>query len=196
MRDQNPSRFGFFWKPAVALAVIAYALDEFNADGIIVFTRYGDANCYLADERLRPIWKELDARKAVVLVHPCAPADKLPLPHTLQIPGTEFPHETTRTTVDLIMSNTKWDHPNCKVILSHAGGTLPYLIGRVSISAYVGFLTSKSEDEIVADAKPFYFDIALSSNASVLNMLLSLCRMIIYSTEATFHMVPERDFWR
>jgi hypothetical protein len=42
----------------------------------------------------------------------------------------DYPHETTRTAMDMIMMGTRRKYPVCKVILSHAGGALPYLISR------------------------------------------------------------------
>jgi hypothetical protein len=66
---------------------------------------------------------------------------------------------------------------NCKIILSHASGTLPYLAWRVEklctaiFGAFLGEENPKGE-EIVEDAKSFYFDVALSGSANVLDTLL------------------------
>jgi predicted TIM-barrel fold metal-dependent hydrolase len=76
IRDSNPAKFGFFATlPSLldnegAIQEIKYALGTLRAEGVIVFTRYGEGNCYLGDPRLRPVWKELNLWKAVVLVHP------------------------------------------------------------------------------------------------------------------------------
>lgn len=66
---------------------------------------------------------------------------------------------------------------NCKIILSHAGGTLKYLAWRVEklctaiFGAFLGEESPKGE-EIVKDAKSFYFDVALSGTANVLDTSL------------------------
>lgn len=58
IRDEKPSKFGFFASlPSLldtegAIEEIKYAFENLNPDGVIVFTRYGDKNCYLGDPRL------------------------------------------------------------------------------------------------------------------------------------------------
>ncbi|KAG0652509.1 decarboxylase [Hyphodiscus hymeniophilus] len=170
IRDEKPSKFGFLASlPSLldttgAIEEIKYAFEKLKPDGVIVFTRYGDKNCYLGDARLRPVWAELNEHKAVVLIHPATPEGfKSPMPATLLLNITEFPHETTRTAVDLIFSNTKRDYPDIKFILSHAGGTIPYLIGRISLMELLPYAPiHKTKNEIIAEAKTFYFDTALS----------------------------------
>lgn len=179
IRDSNPAKFGFFATlPSLlddegAIQEIKYALGTLRAEGVIVFTRYGEGNCYLGDSRLRPVWRELNRWKAVVLIHPCMPRDRTPFPPTILPNIVEFPHETTRTALDLIFSNTKRDHPDCKMILSHAGGTLPYLMGRVGLMDMLPYSpVRKTKDEIFADAKSFYYDLALSGHENALRTLL------------------------
>ena len=179
IRDLDPSKFGFFatlpslFDTEGAIEEIRYALGELRAEGVIVFTRYGEGNAYLGHEAFRPIWKELNAWKAVVFVHPCMPRDRTPFPSTILMNIAEFPHETMRTSLDLIFSNTKRDHPDCKVILSHAGGTLPYLAGRVSFMEILPSApVKKTKEEIYEEIKSFYFDLALSGHENVLNSIL------------------------
>lgn len=43
----------------------------------------------------------------------------------------DYPLATTRTAVDLVITKTLATHLNVKIILSHAGGTLPFLAERV-----------------------------------------------------------------
>jgi predicted TIM-barrel fold metal-dependent hydrolase len=179
IRDMDPSKFGFFatlpslFDTQGTIEEIRYALGELHAEGVIVFTRYGEGNAYLGHEAFRPVWKELNKWKAVVFVHPCAPRDRTPFPPTILMNIAEFPHETTRTALDLIFSNTKRDHPECKVILSHAGGTLPYLVGRISFMEILpASPVKKTKDEIYEEIKSFYFDLALSGHENSLNSIL------------------------
>ena len=180
LRDANPRGFGFFATlPSLidvdaAIKEIRYALDELHADGVCLYTRYStDDNCYLGQERFKPVWKELNSRKAVVFIHPTHSVDtRLVNPWSAQ-PIFDYPHETLRTAVDLILTGTKRANPDCKIILSHAGGTLPFIVGRVSNifqHAYPELHTNKAQIE--EDAKSFFYDLALSGTPNALKILL------------------------
>jgi len=178
IRDSFPSNFGFFAAlPPIdsleaTLAEIAYALDVLHADGITLYTRYGPGNRYLGHPDFAPIWAELSRRFAVVFIHPTHLADTSLVNPSLPQPMIDYPHETTRTAVDLIMSNCIRDSPGCKVILSHAGGTLPYLATRAAYMLPDYGLSQKPAEEFLDDARSFYYDLALSSNPYTLALLL------------------------
>ena len=178
IRDSDPLKFGFFAAlPPIlenvdaALAEIRYALDELNADGITLYTRYGAGHNYLGHKDLQPIWAELDQRSAVVFVHPTHLVDTNLVNPFLPQPMIDYPHETTRTAVDLIMSNTVRNYPNCKIILSHAGGTFPYLATRAAVMIPDYGLSDKTAEEFLEDARKFYYDLALSGNRYTLGLL-------------------------
>ncbi|CAL5870422.1 uncharacterized protein PFLUO_LOCUS4658 [Penicillium psychrofluorescens] len=183
-RDEDPNKWGFFAAlPCLldtegALAEIRYALDVLKAEGVTLFTRYGPGNQYLGHPEFKPIWEELNSRKAIVFIHPTHPADTTRVNPLLPQPAIDYPHETTRTAVDMIITNTKRTYPSCKVILSHAGGTLPFLITRMSTvsreAAATARVYGKSSEEIMEDFRSFYFDLALSSSAAVLRLVLDV----------------------
>ena len=77
-------------------------------------------------------------------------------------PMIDFPHETTRTAVHLIIADTVRDHPNCKIILSHGGGTLPYMAIRIAYQSEEAGFMQKSAAEFMKEARGFYFDLALT----------------------------------
>ncbi|PWY88931.1 amidohydrolase 2 [Aspergillus heteromorphus CBS 117.55] len=186
LRDREPQRFGFFASlpdlldTEAALAEIAYAMEELHADGVTLFTRYGEGNTYLGHPSLEPIWADLNRRKAVVFVHPTHPVDTNPVSSKMPQPMIDYPHETTRTAMDMILAGTRHKYPDCKVILSHAGGALPYLISRVAIplkkapdlaSSYVMGTTG---DKAMEAFRSFYYDLALSSSPQVLDLVLKM----------------------
>ncbi|KAJ5731142.1 amidohydrolase family protein [Penicillium malachiteum] len=183
-RDEDPNRWGFFAAlPCLldtqgALTEIRYALDVLKAEGVTLFTRYGDGNQYLGHPAFKPIWEELNTRKAVVFIHPTHPADTTRVNPLLPQPAIDYPHETTRTAVDMIIPNTKRTYPACKVILSHAGGTLPFLITRMSTmskkAAPTARIYGKTSEEIMEDFRSFYFDLELSSSEAVLKLVLEV----------------------
>src|SRR4051794_29704496 len=161
LRDKHRDRFGFFAAmPSLmdingTLAEIKYALDVLKADGVTLFTRYGDENNYLGHEVFAPIWNELDKRKAVVFIHPTHPVDLARVNVLLPQPSIDYPQETSRAAVDMIITNVTQRYPNCVRILSHAGGTLPYLISRLAVTSretkYTKETWGKTYDDLMND---------------------------------------------
>ena len=171
IRDSNPHRYGFFAAlPSIldtdaAIAEIDRALDELGADGVTLFTRYGADNHYLGHSDFEKIWMHLDAKGAVVFVHPTHAVDTRLVNANLPQPMIDYPHETTRAAVDIVMAGIMRRYRQCKIILSHAGGTLPYLAVRpAAMLPYTPVDIGKSTEEFVEDAREFYFDVALSGN--------------------------------
>lgn len=184
IRDTHPQQYGFFasipnlLNTEAAIEEMKYALDTLHADGINLMTRYGDGNYYLGHPSFTPIWDFLNSRKAVVFIHPTHPVDTNLVNKHLPQPAYDYPHETGRTAIDMITTNMLRDHASeCKIILSHAGGDLPYLIDRVAgllQFAPDSFSPNKSRDDMVNEARMFYFDTALSSSPMHLKALVAL----------------------
>ena len=178
IRDSDPSRFGFFANlpclqsdPDLALAEIAYCLDHLGADGVTLYSRYGAENHYLGHPSFRAIWAELDKRRAVVFVHPTHSVETDLVNAMLAQPMIDYCHETCRAAVDLVSMNTIREFPNVKIILAHAGGTLPYLADRVfNLLPDCGF-TKKTTEECWEDCRKFYYDTALSANEYTLPLI-------------------------
>jgi predicted TIM-barrel fold metal-dependent hydrolase len=179
MRDHEPDKYGFFAAlPSLldkehAFKEIAYAVDELKADGVGLFTRYGHDNHYLGHPDFTDIWDELDRREAVVHIHPTNPVDtNIVSPELLQ-PTLQYPYETATTAADMLMNGVKQSHTKCKIILSHGGGTLPYLIGRPAHRFPRG---SKEHDEFMDAARSFYSDVAISNSDNVLSLLQNFAK--------------------
>ena len=185
---KSPRSFGFFAHVTnlceidLTLKEIEYAFEGLGADGIALGTSYhkdGQLH-YLGDSLFIPVWDALNARKAVVFVHPVPSSNIARINRSLPPPAFEFPHETGRTAIDMITnpSNMLRDHAaSCKIILSHAGGTLPYLIDRIAGLMCHGPVTlrlQKSSEEVLAEARRLYYDTALSSSPMHVSALASL----------------------
>ncbi|RMZ85156.1 hypothetical protein DV738_g208, partial [Chaetothyriales sp. CBS 135597] len=182
-----------------ALEEIRYALDELHADGVTLFTRYGDGNYYLGHPKIRPIWEELDRRGAVVFVHPTHPVDTNLVSKILPQPMIDYPHETTRTAVDLITTDSLRKFQRCKIILSHGGGNLPYLARRPAIMLNDLGLTDMTPEHFIENARLFYYDLALVDSTFALPLLLkfALPDHILFGSD--FPYAPEatvREFSR
>lgn len=182
LRDQNPKSIGFFAtipplnNTELALTEIRFALDNLRADGITLFTSYGH-NVYLGNDAFVPIWKELSARKTVVFVHPTDNGQDAVLFHpNLPAPAFDWPHETGRTAMDMILHRRLQQFPDVKIILSHAGGTLPGLIRRSELISYPEFGGFMSAKDLYDQAQCFYFDTALSGSQEVLPQILGFAK--------------------
>ncbi|PON28827.1 amidohydrolase [Trichoderma gamsii] len=182
IRDERPQNYGFFlvlpslFDTEACLKEIARGLDELHADGVVIYTRYGPDNTYLGNEAFLPIWKELNKRKAVVFVHPTHAVDTALVNSKMPQPMFDYPHETGRTAMDLITSGRLInDCADCKIILSHGGGTLPSLIGRVSgLLPFTQIGKVYSPDDIRSQARRFYYDTALSSDSATMKGLFEV----------------------
>ena len=192
IRDSSPSEFGFFAalptlyeNVSAAIAEAGYALDILGADGITLYTRYGPSNKYLGHPSFTPLWEELNRRSAVVFIHPTHTVDTSLVNPKLPQPIIDYPHETCKTAVDLIMSGAIARYPNVKIILSHAGGTLPYLATRAAhLTCDYGLGTMPAE-EFLEGARSFYYDLALSGNEHTLGLLLGFARRerVLFGTD-------------
>jgi 6-methylsalicylate decarboxylase len=169
---RQPDRFGAFATlplPDIdgALAEIDYALGTLHADGVVLMASY--AGKYLADPDFEPLWAELDRRQAVVFEHPGDTPGQPPLPPAPGVapPMADFPFQTTRTAVQLVLNGVMDRYPGARIILSHAGGFLPYASLRFAELARVFNPDAPSPDAILASFRRFYFDTALASGPAM-----------------------------
>lgn len=186
----RPDRFGHFAVlplPDVdaALAEAAYALDELNADGLMVLSNMQGR--YLGDPAFEPLWAELDARAAVVLVHPTAPP-VAPIPG-LPGPLVDFPYDTARTALHMALNGVPRRYPGIKMILPHAGGLLPYAADRFVVAARIH--PDLTPEDLLSDLRRFYFDTAISGGPAALPSLLAFAAPghVLYGSD--FPMLPE-----
>ncbi|WP_420211552.1 2-hydroxy-1-naphthoic acid nonoxidative decarboxylase [Burkholderia aenigmatica] len=165
---QRPTRFGNFATlplPDVdgTLAEIGHAFDTLKADGVVLLSNYGGV--YLGDPAFESVWAELDRRRAVVFIHPAKPAiDAVP---GMPGPLLDYPFDTTRTAVQLVLNGVIARHPNVRIILSHAGGFLPYTAYRFAELAPGVRNDVPNRDGLLDLLRTFYFDTALSSPSAL-----------------------------
>ena len=153
-----------------AIEEIVYALDVLKLDGVVLFTN--SQGIYLGDQRMKPLFNELQRRKATVFIHPNASPD--PVAHALGLTDNliDFPGDTTRTIAQLHYGGTFAETPDIKYVLSHAGGTAPYLAGRFAIVDEMKIMGDSSVTGTAAETfRRLYWDTALAWSDPVLNTL-------------------------
>ncbi|CAE6746824.1 amidohydrolase family protein [Paraburkholderia nemoris] len=189
LRARHPGRFGSFASlplPDVdaALKEVSYCLDVLKVDGFIAFTNYN--GLYLGDELFTPLWEELNRRGTVVFIHPNQPPHEIPPVAPASV--LEYPFETTRTATSLIMSGAMSHFRNIRFILSHAGGTLPFLVPRIALSISMMPAVAERVGDTLAAVRSFYFDTALSTGNAPLSALTQVADPdhILFGTDFPF----------
>ena len=167
-----PNRFGAFAVLPMgdmreATAEIEHALGELKHQGVCLFASYGEK--FLGDPTFDPVMEALNARDAVVFVHPALhpSSRKLELPW----PGfmMEYVFDTTRAAVNLVFTGAIERFPRIRFVLAHAGGLMPYFAWRLSVSPMIDVrMEQLSPADIYARLGRFWYDNALSPTAETL----------------------------
>ena len=117
-------------------------LERTRANGAVGVMVLGNiAGRSLIDPLFEPVWQAIDAAAMPVLVHPTDPqgAEAMGIaPHNL-FWSVGFTYDTTLAVAKMIFSGFFDRHPNLKLIASHGGGMLPYLVGRFEMGDRVEF---------------------------------------------------------
>jgi 6-methylsalicylate decarboxylase len=171
----QPDRFGFFATVPLphidqSVSETVRALDVLKADGVVLLAN--NAGTYLGEDGQDDLFAALDARSAVVFVHP----GELPGP---AVPGimpwaADFLLDTTRAAYLLVRNGIRSKYPNIRFILGHAGGFVPYASHRMAVAIMSD--TGRSLLDSLDEFASFYFDTALSSSAAALPTLLAFAK--------------------
>lgn len=179
MRADYPGRFGQFAVlplPDVegSLREIEYALDTLKADGCGLLTHYGEiyGDRLLGDPSLKPVFDELNRRKAIVYVHR----------RIYTGPYEIFGWDHYRTILSLIETPPRGQgglpsarYPDIRFIVSHSGGIMPFVFERTNTPQ--GAQTKQELDTknaMLAVLRQFRYDTAHSNNAFTLSALKKL----------------------
>ena len=112
-----------------SLREIEYAFDTLRVSGIEMATSFGDM--WPGDPAFAPVFEELNRRKAVVYFHPLAPFCCEGLVAGAHPSWIEYPFDTTRAIVSLLVNGAFRKYPDITFVFSHGGGALPMLAGRI-----------------------------------------------------------------
>jgi predicted TIM-barrel fold metal-dependent hydrolase len=184
--QDHPTRFGLFAAmplPDVdaTLQEIAYAYDTLKTDGVGFMTSYGDR--WLGNAAFRPVMEELNRRNAIVHIHPTAANCCKNLNYGVAPGSIEYGTDTTRAITGVAFSGDAARFPNIRFIWSHAGGTVPFLAGRIDGAS------NNAKDRMprgfIYELKRFYYDLAGAANKGAVASLLQLVppTQVLYGTD-------------
>jgi len=115
---------------ALALAELERACAA-GASGVMVLANIGGVP--LTDPAFAAIWRAIDARALPVLVHPTAPPGvaEMDMARFQLTASIGFTFDTSLAVARMIYDGFFDTYPRLKIIASHGGGALPYLIARM-----------------------------------------------------------------
>jgi predicted TIM-barrel fold metal-dependent hydrolase len=171
-----PGRFGHFAAIPFpdtegSLREIEYAFGTLKADGIGLWTSYGDK--WPGDPIFAPVFEELNRRKAIIYTHSAPPSCCRSLQPGVIDSVVEYDFDITRAVVSYLESGAFRRYPNIRFIFPHSGGTLPVLANRVSES----LPEKRSEQaaaELMSEMKNLYFDVAHATYPAPLSALTKI----------------------
>ena len=178
---QHPTRFGAMATiPGRtmdgALQEMAYALDTLKFEGVATPTNIDDV--YLGDARFDPWFEEMDRRGVTLFAHPTMTKASRPVDLGLHPSLLEFMFDTTRMLTNMVFSGAKKRFSQIKIISTHGGGTIPYLVTRLqTLEEVLGpgpDRTKLTAQEVKEGFASFYYDLTASTSSAQLHALLQL----------------------
>ena len=178
---RHPGRFGAFAVVPLddidlAIEETRYALDVLHLDGVGAATH--QTGHYLGEPHFDDWFAELDRREATLFVHPVPPPGYMHRPGAPDPSILEFMFDTSRMLLNMVLSGAKARHQRMKVISTHAGGTIPYLVSRIGILephyGAGGDRPTQSAEQLRDAFGSFYFDLAGSPWPATLDAIRHL----------------------
>lgn len=196
MRSDYPGRFGIFAAIPLpdtegSLREIEYALDSLKVDGIGLLTSYGDK--WLGDAAYGPVFEELNRRKALVYTHPTVADCCRNLSLGLAPAIIEYGTDTSRAVANIVFGGAARRYPNVRLIFSHAGGSVPFLIERFVIQARSPAAAANVPDGVEATLRRFYYDTAQAAMAPPMAALRRVVPVsqILFGTDYPYRTAAE-----
>jgi len=158
--------------PDEALKELTRATKTLGLRGVEIGSHVGKRE--LGDEVFWPIYKALEDLDMPIFIHPhhVAGLDRLLEFYLNNLIGN--PLDTTIAAANLIFSGVLEKYPGLKIILAHAGGQFPYIIGRWEHGYQVRpECKEKVHQSPMAFFKNFYFD-TITHHPDALRYLVSL----------------------
>jgi len=116
-------------EPIEAVDELKRAVKELGLRGAMIFSNINGKPLDLKE--FWPIYEEASKLGVPLFIHPTTPIDMRGLEDYRLVPMLGFTLDTSLAVLRLIYSGVFDKYPSLKVVASHLGGVLPYLIGRI-----------------------------------------------------------------
>ncbi len=144
-------------EPEAAAAELRRAVTHLGLNGVLIGTTM--EHVPLDDPRFEPFWAAAEELNVPVVLHPYYVGPKPQLNDYYMTNLIGNPLETTVAAARLVLSGLLDRHPNLQVVLVHAGGFLPYQIGRIDHGYQVRAETSANIRQFPSSyLSRFYYD--------------------------------------
>jgi 6-methylsalicylate decarboxylase len=199
--SKHPSRFGAVatlpgQDADGAVIEIAYALDILKLDGVSTSTSINDV--YLGEPQFNPWFEALNQRGSTLFVHPTFTKASRTLLNGLNPSVLEFMFDTTRMIANMVATGAKKRFSNIKIISTHGGGTIPYLVNRIQVLEHafgVGHgRLELSAEEVREGIASFYYDLTAATSEAQLGAILKLVPVSQLVMGLDFPLMPESTF--
>jgi len=138
-----------------------------------VFVSANICGMSLTDPLLIPIWKAIDEKRLPVLVHPTAPpgVGEMDMGRYNLVPSVGFMFDTTMAVARMIYDGFLDRYKKLKIIACHAGGFLPYIVGRLDFC----HKNMSACREVISQPPSSYFDRIYFDSITFQQEALELC---------------------
>jgi 6-methylsalicylate decarboxylase len=182
---------------------MAYALDTLKMDGVSTLTSVEDI--YLGDSRFDPWFEEMNRRKVTLFMHPTIARASLAVGLKIDISMLEFMFDTTRMLTNMVFTGAKRRFSNIRMISTHAGGTIPYLVSRLqTLELTFGSgpnRTPLTAEEIKEGFASFYYDLTAGTSRARLGAIRDLvpASQLLMGLDSPYmpewSLVPQSAIW-
>ena len=176
---KHPRRFGGMVTvpgrdPERAVQEMEYGLDTLKLDAVATSTNIDDT--YLGEARFDAWFQAMDKRGVTLFIHPSTLTSASSMDVRMNFSVLEFMFDTTRMLANMVITGAKKRFNNIKMISTHAGGTMPFLLKRMQmLEVHWGLnegRTTIAAEEIKDVLASFYYDLTGSTTQTQINGLL------------------------
>lgn len=138
-----------------------------------VFVSANISGISLTDPVLVSIWKAIDEKELPVLVHPAAPpgVGEMDMSRYNLVPSVGFMFDTSMAVARMIYDGFLDRYQKLKIIACHAGGVLPYIVGRLDFCHE----NMPACREVISQPPSSYFDRIYFDSVTFRQEALELC---------------------